>query len=268
MAEVFEISSQELSDKRAVRKYTVLDVADAITARGMVNALAPILWDGKVKQDVQVSELGSDHWEGEVPYAQQERGETGDINWSFNIATQSVQITHGLAHVHTYPGGGDPHKGAIGVTIDGNGQSVKGCNAQVMYFTWDETHYYPVSVVATYAFVSNLEALVSTCNQAAWRIWGAQELLLLGAESTGSTSLGPEVAVGVKYRFASSRTKSALSFGDITGVTRIGHNYLWIEYEEKEEGEIGTSRPVRVHTERIYELADWATNLPLPGFLS
>ncbi len=264
MAEVIETSKQELSDKDGVRRYTVLDVADAITARGLIDVMAPLVWDGKCKKDVRIQELGNGHWEGDVPYSTLDRGDTGDVRWSFNIGTQSVTITHALAHVATYPDGGDPHKGAIGVTVDGNGQTVKGCQALVPYFTWDEEHFYPAPIVASHAFIQNLEALVSTCNESAWRIWGAQELLLLGAESSGTKNMGDELAVGVKYRFASARTKTNQTIGDITGITKTGHNYLWIEYEEQEADGIGTSRPVRVHTERIYALGDWSADLPLP----
>ena len=264
MAECFELAQQELSDKSGLRRYMVLDVPTAAMARGMADTLAPIFWDGKQKGDVTVRELGGDHWECDVPYKIRDREEAGNINWSFNIATKSVTITHALAHVNTYPDGGNPHKGAIGVEVDGNGQTVKGCSVQVPYFTWDETHYYAASVVASHTFIQNLEDLGATCNESAWRIWQAQELLLLGISAAGSKDMDGTIAVGVKYRFASSRTKTNLTFGDITGVTRTGHNYLWLEYEEKEDGGLSTCQPVRVHTERIYELADWSADLPLP----
>ena len=267
MAECFEVAQQELSDKSGLRRYMVLDVPTAAMARGMADTLAPIFWDGKQKGNVTVRELGGDHWECDVPYKIRDREEVGNINWSFNIANKSTQITHALEHVKTYPTGGDPnpHKGAIGVEIDGNGQTVKGCSIQLPYFTWDETHYYAASIVASHVFISNLEQLCANgcCNESAWRIWQAEELLLLGISSTGSKDMDGTVAVGVKYRFASSRTETRAIPG-IGTVEKVGHNYLWYEYEEQEEGGLSVSRPVRVHTERVYPLGDWGSNLPLP----
>jgi hypothetical protein len=264
MAEIIETSEQEQNDKSGRRRFVVLDVADALTARAMVNALAPVNWDHLQKTDVQVRELGAGQWEGEAQYGQKERGELGDIAWNFNISTTNAQITHALEHVATYPATAEDHAGAINVESDGNSLTVKGASVAVPKFTWDETHYYAAAVVATHAFITNLENLVATCNQAAWRIWGAQELLLLGVQSAGSKEMDDTLVVGVKYRFASSRTRTGQAFGDVTGVTLTGHNILWMEYEEDPDSGHLTSQVVAVHTERVYRLEDWAADLPLP----
>ena len=47
------------------------------SARGLVDAMAPVIWDGLVKQDATVRELGNGCWEGEAPYARLERHELG-----------------------------------------------------------------------------------------------------------------------------------------------------------------------------------------------
>lgn len=257
-----EDASQELADESGLRKYVVLDVAEAATARGLVNALAPAIWNSLIKQDVKLTELGGGQWEGEVPYGTPERGEQGDIAWSFNIATQSVKITQALEHIHTYPDGGDPHKGAIGVRDDGNGRTLEGCQVSVPYLTWDEEHWYPAAIVATHSFITTLENLAASCNEKAWRIWQKGELLILGMNTMGSKNCGSDV--GIKFRFASSRTKMNQTFGDITGVTKRGHEYLWLEYEEAEVDGIAVQKPVRAHIERVYEYEDWDNLLPLP----
>lgn len=259
---IIEDSTQELADESGLRKYAVLDVAEAATARGLVNALAPAIWNGLIKQDVKLTELGGGQWEGEIPYGTPERGEQGDIAWSFNIATQSVKITQGLEHIRTYPDSGDLHEGAIGVRLDGNSQTVEGCQVMVPYFTWDEEHWYPAAIVATHSFLTTLEKLVASCNESPWRIWQKGELLILGINSTGSKNDGTDV--GIKFRFASSRTETGKKVGGFTGITKEGHHYLWIEYEEVEVNGIGTSRPLRVHVDRVYEYEDWDNLLPLP----
>jgi len=262
---IIEDASQHLEDKQGVRKYAVLDVAEAHVARAGVNAMAPLVWNNLIKQTVSVDEQGGDVWEGIVRYGTLERGEQGDIAWSFNIATKTVKITHGLEHIKTYPTSGDPdpHKGAIGVRDDGNGRTIDGCQVNVGYMTWDEEHWYPAATVATHAFITKLETLIASVNENAWRIWQKGELLIVGIQSTGSKNSGQDV--GIRFRFATARNKTGQEFGDVTGVDCEGHQHLWIEYEEEEiAAGITAHRPVRVHVERVYDYCDWDSELPLP----
>lgn len=116
--------------------------------------------------------------------------------------------------------------------------------------------------MATHAWVQTHEALVCTVNQAPFRIWQQGELLLLGVAAQKQA----ETLVPVTYTFASSRTKTDMTIGDVTGVDKEGHHYLWIEYWSEEDATAKdlVHRPKAVHVERVYDYADWATYLPLP----
>lgn len=256
---------QEFEDRRGLMRFMVYDVPDAVTARAVVDALAPAISGGLVKQSVRVWEIGSGHWEGEVPYGTFERPEAGNVSWTFEIGTQSLHITQAKEHIAGYAASGTApdHKGAIGVRADGNGgKTADGCDVFVPFFKWSETHYFPASLVATHSWIQTHEALVGTVNQDPFRVWAKGELLLLGV--TGSKQA--ELDVPITYTFASSRTETGLAVGDITGITKEGHHYLWIEYWSEEDAPAVdlAYRPKAAHVERVYDYGDWAADLPLP----
>jgi hypothetical protein len=264
MSVVIELVGQELEDKQGLLVYQVHDVADAITARALVNGLAPAISGGLIKQDVRIHERGNGIWEGEVPYGTLERPEAGSVSWSFEIGTQTLHITQAKEHVASYAASGTApdHKGAIGVRDDGNGQSAEGCDVFVPFFKWSETHYFLAAIVATHSWIQTHESLVGTVNQDPFRVWQKGELLLLGVTGNKQADLD----VPVTYTFASSRTRTGMTIGDITGVAKEGHHWLWIEYwsEEDSPSKDLAYRPKAVHVERVYDYGDWQTNLPLP----
>ncbi len=261
MAVIIETVGQGLgkgSSSSASRKYYVRGTQDRNLAHALVDASAPALSDGLVKQNVKVAEAGVGVWEGTVRYGVLEAGKEGDITWSFEIGTQSFHITNARTHIASYAavGAAPDHKGAIGVEQDGSGSRVKGTDILIPNFSWEETHFAAYETVATHAFINTLESLVGTVNEAAFRIWGPKELLLLGV----SGAKRGEEPVPLTYRFASSRTETNLAVGDITVTEKLGHDYLWIEYEKKEDAVANalTSRPLAAHVEQVYPDADWS----------
>jgi len=263
MGLAIELVGTALDDERGKLVYQVHDETDAAVARAVANAYAPAVWNGLLKRDVQVEELGGDMWSVEVPYGKLERPEQGSINWSFNISGEQIQITHAKKHVATFPAGAANHGGAIGVRQDGNGQTVEGCKVYVPVFSWEETHYYAYNIVATHTFLTKLKSLVATVNQDPWRIWGKGESLLLGA----SGSKQGEKDVGITYKFAQATTVTGKKLGDVpTGIEydKEGHHYLWIEYEQDDDSDNLIAVPKAVHVERVYDYGDWANDLPIP----
>jgi len=266
MAYVVELVGQEVTKGRnpqALLKYQVRGTEDKATAYGLVLAASPTVTMGLVRENARVVEEGGGIWAGTVIYGTMEQGEPGDISWSFNIGVENFHITNALAHVQSYAAAGTPpdHKGAIGVRQDGSGRTVEGVDIKVPVFTWEETHYASYETVASHGFIQTLESTTAKINDAPWRIWDKGETLFLG---TSGAKRGEE-PVGLTYRFASSRTKTGMTIGDITGVDKEGHHYLWIEYEKKEDGAANTltDRPLAAHVERVYDYAD-ITALGLP----
>lgn len=257
----FELVGQETSegkDPKGRQVWRVTDVSSATTARSVGWAAAPVVFDGLLKQEAHIVELGADQWDVEVTYGRIGAPDVDNISWSFEIGTSQLHITQALAHVQSYVESGTPpdHKGAIGVVSDGlGGQKSEGCDVLVPVFTWEETHNLPAATVASTAWITSMEALVACINQSAWRIWAKGELLLLGISGSHAKTL--DRLVPVTFKFASSRSKTNLTIGDITGVDKEGQHYLWIEYEVTEDTSANslTNRPKAVHVERVYDYA-------------
>jgi hypothetical protein len=261
---VFELVGQETSegkDPRGRQVWRIHDVTTATTARGVAWAAAPVVFDGLLKQDAQVKELGNDQWDVDVTYGKTGSGDEADISWSFDIGTSQLHITQALEHVESFVASGDPpdHKGAIGVVEDGfGGKKNEGCDVIIPVFTWEETHNLLPTLVASYAWIRAMELMVAHINFTRFRVWEKGELLLLGI--SGQHASLYEKRVPVTYKFASSRTKTGMTIGDIKSIDKEGHNYLWIEYERKEDTDSDTltNRPLAVHVERVYDYAEFS----------
>jgi len=259
----FELVGQETSEgqqPRGRQLWRITDVADATTARAVAWSAAPILCDGLLKQDAQIVELGGDQWDVDVTYGAIGSPDPANISWAFDIGTQQLHITQALEHVQSYAASGTPpdHKGAIGVVHDGTGQRVEGCDVLIPVFTWEETHNLPAATIVTHTWVQAMEGLVAHINLNPFRVWAKGELLLLGI--SGQHAQLVDKHVPVTFKFASSRTKTGMTIGDIPGVDKEGHAFLWIEYEAADDtaADALTNRPKAVHIERVYEYADFA----------
>jgi len=238
------------------RRYQVHGTTDRAMAYALAMAAAPMVQGGLIRQNVHVEQEGDDVWNADVQYGVMEQGEPGDVSWSFDISTENFHLTNALAHVQSYPANAPDCKGAIGVREDGSGVGVDGVDIKIPVFTWEETHYVSYETVANHGFIQTLESTTAKINHASWRIWAKGELLFLGA---AGAKRGEE-AVGMTYRFASSKSKAGMTIGDIGGVDKEGHHYLWVQYEKQEDAGANklVPRPLAVHVERVYDYADFA----------
>lgn len=265
MAVVIDLVGQRLGkgqNASGTCRYQVQGTEDKILAYSLVHAASPAVWANLVKQNVDIDEIGGGVWDGRVKYGVMEAGNEGDVTWSFEVGSQSIHVTQAAEHIETYVASGNKpdHQGTIGVRRDGSGQTAEGCDILIPTFHWEETYYVAYETVATHAFINGLEAAVGKINNNSFRIWAKGELLLL---SVSGAKRGEE-PVGLTYRFASSRTKTNFTIGDVTGITKEGHHYLWIEYQEKEQGTTELVLPAKaVHVERVYDYASFS-GLGLP----
>ena len=85
----------------------------------------------------------------------------------------------------------------------------------------------------------------------------AGECLFLGA-SGSQRGIGEDWELS--FRFAGSPNASNLSVGPITGITKLGWEYMWIRYEDVEDFDAAqlVKRPTSVHIEQVYEYADFS----------
>ena len=238
--------------------YIITGTADDIEAKTELGLIAPLYYDGLVRQSRHLTPVGDPEvsltWDATVRYGTRENAETGEFAYTFDTSGGTQHITQSLATVNSYaPSGSTPpdFQGAIGVTRD----NVEGVDIGVPVYNFSETHRKPDSEV-TLAYRGTLFRLTGKVNDASFRGCDAGECLFLGA----SGSRCGEDEWEIQYRFAALPNKSNLTVGSITGIAKKGWEYLWVLYADEEDNTAKrlVKRPVAAYIEKVYETASFA----------
>lgn len=152
--------------------------------------------------------------------------------------------------------------GAIGV----DGDSVAGVDIVVPALQWTETYDVP-STYVTANYLKRVAFMTGTVNNAAFRTFRAGEVLFVGC--SGSQDWDADKGDGpwnLSYKFVASpnagngETTKALKIGDIGGIVKKGHEYLWVKYESTLGA--GSSdllkRPKYVYVNEVYASSNFA----------
>ena len=152
--------------------------------------------------------------------------------------------------------------GAIGV----DGDNVAGVDIVVPALSWTETYDVPSSYV-TATYIKRTSFLTGTVNNATFRTFRPGEVLFVGC--SGSQDWDADKGDGpwsLSYKFVASpnagngETLKALKVGDIGGIVKKGHEYLWVKYESS----VGAGsadllkRPKYVYVNEVYPSANFA----------
>jgi hypothetical protein len=150
--------------------------------------------------------------------------------------------------------------GAIGV----DGQSVNGVDIVTPALSWTETYDVPSSYV-TATYIKRTAFITGTVNSAAFRTFRAGEVLFMGC--SGSQEWDDQRGNGpwsLSYKFVASpnagsgETLKALKVGDISGIVKKGHEYLWIRYEDTVSSNELLKKPKFVYVNEVYPSADFS----------
>lgn len=142
-------------------------------------------------------------------------------------------------------------KGLIGIK-DGDPEGV---DITVPALKLNYRYKWPANVINN-AYVKTMAGLVGTCNTASFDTYAAGELLFLGL--TGE--IVDNIPTEITYVFAASAGVTGLSLGDITGIAKGGHDYLWIAYEEEADASAKkkVKTPLAAYVERVYRRVSWS----------
>jgi hypothetical protein len=152
--------------------------------------------------------------------------------------------------------------GAIGV----DGDSVAGVDIITPALSWTETYDVP-SAYVTAAYIKRTAFMTGTVNSGAFRTFLAGEVLFLGC--SGNQDWDADRGDGpwsLSYKFVASpnagqgETTKALKVGDIKGIKKRGHEYLWVKYESSVG--VGSAdilkRPKYVYVNEVYPESNFA----------
>jgi hypothetical protein len=255
------------------RSYKLFGSSDDIEVHSYLNTAITLFWDypGAGGQRLQaenysVEYLGDDAWHVEVSYVKE--GAADDPNEPDPLRrSRSFDTGGGTSHVTQatgspaetrYPASGNnaapDQKGAIGV----DASSVQGVDIVIPALTWTETYDVP-SVYVSSAYIVNLSKVTGTVNNAAFRGFPAGEVLFLGA--SGSQDWDERKGDGpwtLSFKFVQSPNAGAgasipaLTIGSLTNITKKGHEYLWVRYEDNVANNSLIKEPKFVYVNKVY----------------
>jgi hypothetical protein len=211
-------------------------------------------------ESYSLSYLGDKAWQVTVSY--EKMGADDDTQRDPLKRSRSFDTTGGTQHITQaqeetkYPTGGTTPSQNKAIGVDGD--AVNGIDIVVPQLSWTETYDVPHSYV-TSDYIKKVAELSGTTNNADFRTFKRGEVLFLGA--TGSHEWDDEKGMGpwsLSFRFVASpnaganQTIPAIEIGDITGVEKKGHEYLWVRYEDDVTDNTLLKKPKFVYVNRVY----------------
>jgi hypothetical protein len=207
-------------------------------------------------EQYSVSYLGDNAWQLTISY---EKGGAEDGTEPLKRA-RSFDTTGGTQHLtqayaeSRFGAGAPDQKKAIGV--DSNG--VNGVDVVVPQLQWQESYDVPNAYV-TSAWIRGVAGVTGTTNNASFRGFEAGEVLFVGC--SGSQEWDDQKGRGpwsLSFRFVASKNVTGETIGDITGVAKKGHEYLWVRYEDAVDSSTLLKKPKAVYVNQVYRPADFS----------
>jgi hypothetical protein len=243
-----------------VKSYKVFGTADDTVLHSEVNAQVSAygrFWQYPgvpsmqlMAESYSVSFLGDNAWQVTINYAKDgaEDGETPlKRARSFDTTGGTQHITQAYGETKFGTNAPDQQK-AIGV--DSNG--VNGVDIVVPQLQWQESYDVPNAFV-TDAYIRGVSGVTGTTNNAAFRGFEAGEVLFVGC--SGSQEWDDDKGRGpwsLSFRFVASKNVTGETIGDISGVNKKGHEYVWVRYEESESSNVLIKKPKAVYVNKVY----------------
>jgi hypothetical protein len=228
-------------------------------------------------EQYSVSYLGDDAWQVTIQYEKngaedgtepEKRARSFDTTGATQHITQaaggSVTVFRGSGGSSTvvttgserrYPPGTAPDMSAA-IGVDSNG--VNGVDIVSPQLQWQESYDVP-DVYVTNNYIRGVSALTGTVNNASFRGFAAGEVLFLGC--SGSHEWDDQKGRGpwsLSYRFVASPNVTSQTIGDISGIQKNGHEYLWVWYEESTSGSDLIKKPKYVYVDKVYKDGDFS----------
>lgn len=202
--------------------------------------------------------LGDDAWQLKVTYIQSgaddnEQQDPLKRTRSFDTGGGTYHKTQAETESRYGNNAPDMQK-AIGVDSD----SVAGVDVVIPALTWTETYDVPSEYV-TADYIKSLGNLTGTVNDDTFRTFPAGEVLFVGA--SGSQEWDDQKGDGpwsLSYKFVQSPNADDLTVGTINGISKKGHEYLWVRYEPAVDGNDLLKRPKHVYVNGVYKDGDFS----------
>lgn len=255
--------------------YFVRGHTDEDDARAAIETAAPATYNGLISQGLTDFEvIGPDLCFGTVSYGVLELGFDASTTQFFEFDTTggTQHVTHSKETVNWYsPAGADQtdtpdHKNAIGVDSEGKNPAGADIVAGQFNFTVkrriDVTDIDSAYIAAIYRLSTgkyNTATFSITLDSGITLSFAAGEALFLGARGGPVSQTQWEITFAFSGSPNVSGSGNEIAIGDISVTTKLGWNYLWVQFgpEEDTGANALASRPRYAYVERVYDPDDF-----------
>lgn len=209
-------------------------------------------YDGLILKSVNRTRLSNTAWNFTLGY-----GNVPEVSgYTISIDTTGATVVQQEAFFNNqYPASGKSMSDN-GTSINVQGDDVQGIdrvigalkinvNAKIAQ-TW---------VSSPIAYAKTIASLTGYVNNAPYLGFATGELLFLGASGDIIANGDPALT----FTFAASQNLTGLALGNISGIAKGGHEYLWVEYQTESGGTGEGKKQIAVgaNVATIYEPADF-----------
>ncbi len=274
MAQIKEsISSPTLTSgekKSATKEYVITGTTSAEEALYLLGGTSPISFSVSgvtvYRTSGEVAPEAGDIWTGTASYSEKERNpatekeQQSENGWggsiSFDTAGTTSNVSTSLRTVEA--GYNQSLVGAapdFGGLINVSGSDVKGVDIIMPGLKFTETHEVPFEVITT-EYASELSFLTGSVNDNTFRGFAAGEVLFTGC--SGQTK-SAEIYT-MSYNFVCQPSMENVPIGPFPGISKKGHEYLWVYFSESEDEDAKelVKQPVAYYVEQVYPEGDFS----------
>lgn len=169
---------------------------------------------------------------------------------SFDTGGGTTHITQGFSE-RRYGAQAPNQYNAIGV----DGENVNGVDIVTPALQWTETYDVP-STYVTNAYIKSVAGLTGCVNNSSFRGFDEGEVLFLGC--TGAQEWDSQKGNGpwnLSFKFQASQNATNLTVGAVSGISKKGHEYLWVRYEPSVNSNVLLKTPKHVYVNEVYRTA-------------
>jgi hypothetical protein len=266
-----------------VKSYKIFGTADDVELHAAINAeisangaywqYPGVVGMQLLAEQYSVSYLGDNAWQLTINYSKDgaedgnaplKRARSFDTTGGTQHITQAAQgsivgvsgnAVTTASPERRFPPSATAMSGAIGV--DSNG--VNGVDIVSPQLQWQEQYDVPNAYI-TSTYIRGLAGITGTVNNASFRGFAAGEVLFLGC--SGNQEWDDQKGRGpwsLTYRFAASQNVTNKTIGDISGIDKKGHEYLWVRYEDSVLANDLIKTPKAVYVDKVYMDGDFSS---------
>jgi len=252
--ELFEGRSEVVASKSTAEiPYIVRQAADEAEVKSAASADIPSTYSGMPRKSIEVAErINATTWKVVARYETLDYDpvEPPEPLFSFDTGGGTQHITQSLQTISRHgPAATDKLGGAIGF----DGENIEGVDIAIPVYNFSETHYKSAASVST-SYRLALFRATGTVNSGSFRGFAAGEVLFLGASGSRRGD-NYDDDWEITYKFAAQQNRTGITVGEISGISKKGWEYLWVQYApdvDTDNSQI-IKKPVAVYIEKVYQ---------------